>query len=294
MKRLVAALSLAIGLAGCGGSPPQTFAPLNYSYLPPITLQVATVNVVNSYAIDPGAAQLMAEDPAPPPAVLGTELARRLIASGAPGTATVTIEDASVEETNGTLNGAMTVRVDVASADGQRTGFTEAAVSHSEAAPDDDSNMPAALYDMTKQLMDAMNVQLQYHVQHDLSAWVVYTPNAFGAAGIGAAPGVPPADAGGVISAAPLAAPPATGAPSTGAPSAPGAPQSLTPSGVTPPVAPLPVTPLPGQTLQLPPSYAAPSAAPPAPSYIAPPAPPPLPAAPLSSSPTAPQNLVPY
>ncbi len=70
----------------------------------------------------------------------------------------------------------MTVRVDVASADGQRTGFTEAAVSHSEAAPDDDSNMPAALYDMTKQLMDAMNVQLQYHVQHDLSAWVVYTP----------------------------------------------------------------------------------------------------------------------
>ena len=189
-----AALLLAAGIAGCSSPPPpQTFPPLNYSYLPPIVLKVATVNVINQYVPDPNAAQWIGQDPAPPPTVLQTELTRRLVGAGTPGTATVTIEAASIDSSGGNLVGAMTVRVDVASADGRHTGFTEATVSHTQTAPDSDASQndtQAALYDMTKQLMDAMNVQLQYQIQHDLADWVIAGPaGGFGAAaGYGAAP----------------------------------------------------------------------------------------------------------
>ena len=248
---------LAAGIAGCSSPPPpQSFPPLNYSYLPPIVLKVATVNVVDQYVPDPNAAQLIGEDPAPPPTVLQTELSRRLVGGGAPGTATATIEAASIDAAGGNLVGAMTVRIDVASADGLHTGFTEATVSHTETAPDSDASqndMQAALYGMTKQLMDAMNVQLQYQIQHDLAEWVIAGPaGGFGAAsgGFGAAP---PA---GTIEAAPLAAPIAvTGATLTGPP--------LAPPPTAPAAAPPPPVP-PGQFLQLPPDAAAPPA-PPAP-----------------------------
>ncbi len=258
--RLGFAALLLAGIAGCSSPPPpQTFPPLNYSYLPPIVLKVATVNVINQYVPDPNAAQWIGQDPAPPPTVLQTELTRRLVGAGTPGTATVTIGAASIDSAGGNLVGAMTVRVDVASADGRHTGFTEATVSHTQTAPDSDASQndtQAALYGMTKQLMDAMNVQLQYQIQHDLADWVIAGP----AGGFGAAAGYGPAPTTGTIEAAPLAAPTAvTGTPLTGAPTplvVPGTPTA-------PPVAP-------GQFLQLPPGVAVPPAPPTGPAVGAP------------------------
>ena len=242
--------------AGCSSPPPpQTFPPLNYSYLPPITLKVAAVNVVDQSVPDPGAAGLMAQDPANPVATLTDTLNRRLIPGGTPGTATATIEAASIDQAGPNLTGVMTVRVDVQSANGLSTGYTIASATHSATLPDDPNQMPAALYDMTKQLMDGINVQLQYQLQHNLGSWIVYTPNAALGYGTPAAAGY----ANGAIQATPL-----TGAPNAVAP----IPAAAVPTPMAPPptaIAPAPSYP----TASPPPAYSPyptePTAIPPAP-----------------------------
>lgn len=200
-----------VALAGCGSSPtpPQTFPPLDYSYLPPIVLKVSTLNVANNYVPTPGQATLIGQDPEPPATALVNMLNHRLVASGAPGTGTVTIQNAAIDQVGGNLTGTMTVDVNVASPDGHATGYAEASVSASQTAPDPDASqgdVQAALYGLTKRLMDNMNVQLQYQIQHNLGAWLSWSPS----------PGVAPlatgaAPASNVIQATPLTAPPATG-----------------------------------------------------------------------------------
>lgn len=216
MKRLVFALPL-LALASCGSTPPApSFQKLDYSYLPPILLNVSNVNVVNNYVPTPSQVQTAANDPAPPAVTLMAMLQSRLRPAGQPGTATVTVQTAYVDDVNGTLTGAMAVDLNLASANGRATGFTEASVSASQTAPDsgnpDDTR--AALYALTKQLMTQMNVQLQYQIQKNLPNWVSWTNG--GAADAAAMGG----SAGGGVSTATLAPP--TGAAGTApAPSAP-------------------------------------------------------------------------
>jgi len=211
-------LILAVMLAGCSGPAPvpqpQVFAPLDYSYLPPIVLKVANLNVVNNYVPSADEGALIAQDPEPPATALLAMLNRRLVASGTPGTGTVSVQVASINQVNGNLVGAMTVDINLASADGRSTGFAEASVSASQTAPDPDSGqMPAALYAVTKQLMDNMNVQLQYQIQHNLGPFL----------SLAVAPGVAPLAAGpaGAIQATPLTAPTGTPPVVPGVPAAP-------------------------------------------------------------------------
>ena len=205
MKRAWFSAISMLALAACSSPPPlQTFAPLNYAYLPPIVLNVANISVVNNYQPDANAATLIAEDPAPPATTLMTVLNSRLVASGAPGDATATIEAASIEPDGANLTGIMTVRLDVSSPATRSTGYTTATVTYSQTAPDPDASqndVQAVLYSITKQLMNQMNVQLQYQIQNNLSAWVSSTGTATPMTG------APSGTGGGVIQAAPLGAP---------------------------------------------------------------------------------------
>ncbi|MDE8349185.1 MAG: hypothetical protein POG74_06810 [Acidocella sp.] len=212
IKRLRFLLQLAaLALSACSGdsSPPVTYTPLNYSYLPPIDLKVVSVNIQNNYVPDTGAQALLAQDPETPADAMLAVARQRLVPNGTPGTATFTIENASIEPENGNLVGMLTVRLDVVSADGRAKGYTEASVTHGETAPDsnDQGKMQAALYDITKHLMDGMNVELQYQMQHNLGSWIAYSNNA-AAAPVTSNGGVP----GGIV-ATPLAGP-LTGQPS--------------------------------------------------------------------------------
>ncbi len=214
MKKFLFVLPLC-ALAGCSTPPAQTFQPLNYSYLPPIVLKVSSLNVVNNYVPTPSQATLAGKNPAPPSSTLQGVLNRRLVPSGQPGTGTVTIQTASIDQVGGNLIGQMTVDVNLASADGQATGFTEASVSASQTAPDSDAtqdDMRAALYGMTKRMMDAMNVQLQYQIQHNLPNWVSWTATPGSAAPAASAAG---GASTGVIQATPLTAPASTQTAST-------------------------------------------------------------------------------
>jgi hypothetical protein len=217
-----------LSLAACGGSPPPvvTYKPLDYSYLPPIMLKVANVTVQNNYVPDSGAANLLGEDPEPPANAVMDMANHRLIANGTPGNATFTVETASIEMVGNNLTGILTVRLDVASGDGKAHGYTEASVNYAATAPDasNQGDMQAALYDITKHLMDAMNVQFQYQLQHNLGDWISYSSNA---APVPVVSGV----LSGGIQAAPLTAPmTAPGVTPTAAPPVPTAPMSpLTP-----------------------------------------------------------------
>jgi hypothetical protein len=264
MKWRSAVLVSGLALSACGGRPqpaPVVYAPLDFSYLPPLTLRVATVNVQNTYVPSPDEATLIGEDPEAPANALSDLLNRRLIPSGAPGVANVTIETASLSEANGNLTGAMAVRVDVASADGRSNGYTEASVTHTQAAPDGDASdddVKAALYGMTKTLTEDLNDRLQYQLQHNLSSWMVYGTNAGAAPVVSGAGGV----SGGGILATPLPGPggaPAMAVPATGVPApmvpTPGAPAVLAPApGNALPPGSLPLGSLPLGSLPVPPS----------------------------------------
>lgn len=237
LRRLLPCLLLG-ALSACGNSPPPpppVFKPLNYDYLPPIVLKVANITVQNNYVPDPSAATLIGEDPEPPANAVLHMLRHRLVPDGTPGSATATVEDASLQQTGGQYVGTLTVRVDVASPDNRKTGYIQASVTVNRTAPGGDASQDdvrTALYDVTKRLMVLMNVQLQYQLQHNLGSWISYNANPAAAAAPGPA-----------IQAAPLSAPGSEPANASGAtqPAAPqpespaaGAPQSLTPPASQP------------------------------------------------------------
>lgn len=230
LKSLSFAALLASLLTACGGSPPpppQVFAPLTYNYLPPIVLTVANITYQNNYVPDAAAATLIGQDPAPVADTVMAMAQHRLVANGTPGTATFNLDTASIEPIGDNYVGNISVRLNVVSADGRKTGYTEAAVSVTQSAPDSDADpnqVQAVLYSITKQLMDRLNVQLQYQIQTNMGSWVSYSKNA----------AVPALNSGAVsnggIQAAPLQAPGAATSSTTTT--------TVAPSPATPPNAP--------------------------------------------------------
>jgi hypothetical protein len=262
MKKTIILISV-LGLAGCGSSPPpQTFAPLDYSYLRPYVFKVATLNIVNNYVPGADEAALNANNPAPPGATLMAMLNQRMQPSGQPGTGTITVQAASITEGGGNINGQMTVDINLTSADGRSTGFAEASVSASQPDPGGDpgsNDMRAALYNMTKQLMTSINVQLPYQINHNISSWVAWTTPAGNAAVAAPGAGMAP----GAIQSAPLGAPGSAAAPmpmgSAAAPSSVGSsptaavPTAVAPTPVVPSLVPPTMLPAAGPTALTPP-----------------------------------------
>ncbi|MCU4159300.1 hypothetical protein AiwAL_04165 [Acidiphilium sp. AL] len=187
-RRLLASALLAVplGLAACSSGPPvpTSFPPLDYSYLPPITLKVASVQVRDEYLPGPNAAQMITLAPEAPASALARMAQERLVADGSPGAAVFVIKRAALDQVGDMLDGTMTVELDVRASNGQRAGYADATVSRSTTAPSNESpdRMRAALYDLTKRMMADMNVELQYQIQKSLPDWLAYAP------GVGMAP----------------------------------------------------------------------------------------------------------
>lgn len=199
-----ASLLLPFLLAACGGEPRQ-YKPLRYGYLPPIRLNVAQIQVRQDFVplgVDPDVSQL---DPVQPSDALRQMAEDRLQAFGVAGRAVFVILDASLVRREDTITGMMSVRLDIYTSDNKRVGYAEARVSRQHTGHVDDIHQ--TLYDMTKQMMDAMNVEFEYQVRRSLRDWLVTgtapassvqqqpltTPEAAPAVGAGAAnPAVPP------------------------------------------------------------------------------------------------------
>jgi len=100
----------------------------------------------------------------------------RLAASGNSGQARFVIEDASILAGPGRLDGSMAVRLDVGTSDGTRSGYAEAKVVRSiTGGPDQADGGRQAAYDLTRRMMDDMNVELEYQIRRTLRDYLLAT-----------------------------------------------------------------------------------------------------------------------
>ncbi len=269
-----AAFTLPLLLAACGGDvePPRVFPPLTYTYLTPLHLNVVSLDV-QDHSTAAGPDDVAAQSPVTPQQAL-TEMAHdRLFPGGSSGQAVFVIDNAVINRAGGTLDGSLSVHLDIVGANGGKLGYAEAHVSRHH-APANDEDKAAALYDLTKQMLADMNVEFEYQVRQSLGAFL--QPDAVVPAPVQAQPlsGTPlPTPAPGT----PSAYAPADGATAAGsqAPS-PQAPPTLLPPAAS------------GQAVGAPPDLAPPPgyAAPSSPVYQPPATPTPNPNGPIQLAPT--------
>jgi len=302
-------------LAGCAGGDegvPQTFPPLRYTYLAPLSLNVGQIVTQVLYVPAADGSSVDGMSPESPLQATQQLIQDRLVAGGGGGIATVTISSASLTRVTDTVVGNISVHLAVRSADGRRSGEVDATASRTGTTPDDTSPdaMRAFLYQLTQQLVSAENVELEYQIRQRLGAWLVGGGSS--AVGGPAAPVPVQAEDLGSSSApmpmtggpTPLIAPSPMGAP-------PPMPQLVPPSQLTP--APMPMAmPMPAPMTMPMPANAAPAVAPepptvempsgsvglpegnPVPQYVPPPAPAPTAPVPLTpATSTSPPSAVP-
>ena len=167
------ALLAAAWLAGCaGGGAPRTYPPLRYGYLTPLRLNVASID----YAPLPPPSPLDLVSPVPAADALRQLAQDRLSAAGSSGTALVKIGEARIAESGGGLDGTFALEVDVMTSGGERAGFAEARVVRRVEPVGDD--LRAAVYDMTKQMLDDMNIELEFQMRKSLRDYLQTTSTA--------------------------------------------------------------------------------------------------------------------
>ena len=254
---LACCIALPMALAGCGDDAPvtqQNFAPLEYGYLSKLRLNAGTIDV-QDHSTPVGEADLSAGAPTTPAQALSLMAHERLFAAGTSGTAVFVIDQASiVRAPGGALDGQLAVHLDMLTEGGRRSGYAEARVARQHLPGSDGEDQRSALYALTKQMMDDMNVELEFQVRRSLKDWLV------------TAGAVPTAVQAQPLPGSPL--PPSPGAPASDATfGAPVLPPLSSPSALPPatpptvsddaPPAPQVMSPPPG-TLQPPPGYAQP------------------------------------
>jgi hypothetical protein len=93
----------------------------------------------------------------------------RLIAAGTLGRAVFVIDTAQIDRVPSGLQGVLAVHLDVLTTDGARAGFAEAQVSRSMVIQ---GGLRNTLYDLTRQMMDDMNVEFEFQVRRALRDWL--------------------------------------------------------------------------------------------------------------------------
>ncbi|WP_240759306.1 hypothetical protein [Lichenicoccus roseus] len=179
--RLGAALMLcgSLALSGCGGSEeaPASFPPPDYSYLPKLRMNVATLTVVDHVQqAGPEPGDIAQTAPVPPDQALQRLAQDRLVAAGNSGSAVFTIDRASiVQGSTGALDGHLAVHLDIITANGGHAGYAEAHVSRQLVPGDPDAagGTRRQLYDLDRQMMQDMNVELEFQVRRSLRDWLV-------------------------------------------------------------------------------------------------------------------------
>lgn len=163
-----AVLLLPIYLVACADDPPpRVFEPLKYDFLAPLRLNVAGIDIGDP----PPPGPLDAQSPAPPGPALRQLAQDRLGVGGSTGRAVFTIDDAQVSRIADTLEGAMAVHLDILGADGTPGGHAEARVTRRTTGIGRDG-LQGALYDMTRQMLADMNVELEFQIRRTLKPFL--------------------------------------------------------------------------------------------------------------------------
>jgi hypothetical protein len=158
-------------LAACGGHERRDYPPLRYNYLLPLGLNVAQIRIEQRYMPSGAPPDVSQLDPVPPVDALRSMATDRLQALGATGTAVFSILNAALIRKDDTLSGTFEVELDVYSAPDTRAAYATASVTGSYSGDLDD--IRSRLYDMTRSLMDRMNVEFEYQVRRSLGGWLL-------------------------------------------------------------------------------------------------------------------------
>ena len=303
---LCAALALPLALPACVSetTAPPPAAALDYSTYSKLPLNVASLQIQQNYFASGQPPDVSADDPLNPVTALRQMATERLQTVGASGRAVFSIDNASMIEQGNELIGAFTVTLSIYDDRGTRVGYASATATRQLVGFGED--LRGALYSLTSELMQQMNVEFERQVRRSLGPWLLtaavtpapveQVPLQPGAPAV-MAPGVP-------VQPTPYGTPPPY--PPAGQPQGTqqGAPIPLTPPGYTPgaPPPPMAISPpvITAPSGPAAPPYQPPEAAPvpgPAPSLAPPvtPAPPPPAVAPAPPPPAAapPSNLPP-
>jgi hypothetical protein len=164
------ALMLPFALAACGGEPEPVFDPLRYNYLPPIQLNVGSIDIEQRFYPSGVAPDVSNQDPVPPIVALKAMASDRLQAFGVANKAVFAILDASLTREGDTVVGSFSVSLTILSDAGAQLGFAQASVHARHAGRID--NIEPILYDMTKSMLSDMNIEFEYQVRQHLKEWL--------------------------------------------------------------------------------------------------------------------------
>jgi len=164
------AAALALLLAGCGGTPEAPrFEPLHYDYLTRIKLNVARVDIDDSWT--PRGADRHVEflAPTPPLDALRHMAEDRLVPGGSSGRALFTIDDASIIQAGDSYRAILAVHLDILNSDDERLRGIEAHATGTHAVTGDDPDaVRSDLDELTRQAMNDMNVDFEYQIRKTL------------------------------------------------------------------------------------------------------------------------------
>jgi hypothetical protein len=169
-----AILTLPLLLAACGGDdssePANAFPPLRYDYLPPIQLNVASVEIQQQFIPSGLPPDVTAADPVQPIDALKEMANDRLQSLGTSNKAVFAILNASLTREEDVIRGSLSVSLTIYDGDNAQQGYAVATVDRSHSG--DIDNLGKALYAFTKALMNDMNVEFEYQVRRNLKNWL--------------------------------------------------------------------------------------------------------------------------
>ncbi len=175
-------LILPLALAACATETvvvQTSFEPLNFDYLAKLRMSVGSIDIDDGWRPGPGSRDVGYLSPVVPVVALRQMAEQRLLPGGTTGRGVFVIDQASLVAAQGNFTGIFAVHLDVLDEAGNRAGYAEARVARSATAHDETpARMRAGLYQLTRQLMGDMNVELEFQVRRSLKGYLQATSTA--------------------------------------------------------------------------------------------------------------------